>query len=123
MASSAEAVTAALRSEPGHTLGGLLGVPRVALSAVAAWVGDFVRCIAPGGRPEQIERGKVAAGHLLDRFGALVAERRAAPADDLLSALVVQAERGPGEAVAATIATAGVARLLSAGFEPAMLAG
>jgi len=29
----------------------------------------------------------------------------------------------PGEAVAATIATAGVARLLSAGFDPATLVG
>src|SRR5262249_27519279 len=34
---------------------------------------------------------KVAARHLIERFGALVVERRAAPADDLLSGLVTQA--------------------------------
>jgi cytochrome P450 len=78
---------------PVHTLGRLLGVPSAALAQVATAVGEFVRCIAPGGRPEQIERGKVAAGRLLERFGALVAERRAVPADDLLSALVAQAAR------------------------------
>jgi cytochrome P450 len=57
---------------PVYTVAALLGVPRDALSAVAVWVGDFVRCLAPTTTPEQVERGKAAAGELTRLFCGLM---------------------------------------------------
>ena len=49
-----------------EVVGSLLGAAPNALPSIARWTGDFVRCLAPGARPEQLERGKAAAGHLVD---------------------------------------------------------
>jgi cytochrome P450 len=56
---------------PVHVVATLLGVPQDTLHQTALWMGDFVRCLAPASSPEQIERGKVAAGDLLELFGSL----------------------------------------------------
>ncbi len=82
---------------PVHVIGGLLGIPAESLPRIAAWMSDFARCIAPGGRPDQIERGKAAAGDLLGLFRALAADRRQRPADDLLTALINEARRVGGD--------------------------
>src|SRR5207249_4152409 len=72
VASSAAAVTAVLTSDPcrvrptAEVVGSLLGAAPNTLPSIARWTDDFVRCLAPGARPEQLERGKAAAGHLLD---------------------------------------------------------
>lgn len=55
---------------PIYTLASLLGVAPHMLAETAAWVGDFVRCVAPGGTPEQLERGKAAASRLIEVFRA-----------------------------------------------------
>lgn len=57
---------------PVYTVAALLGVAPDALRPAAAWVGDFVRCLAPASTPEQIERGKAAAGELTRLFCALM---------------------------------------------------
>jgi cytochrome P450 len=63
---------------PLYVIASLLGVPESELERIAAWTGDFVRCLAPASGAEPIERGKVAAGHLLDRVGSLLRDRQAA---------------------------------------------
>jgi cytochrome P450 len=73
---------------PVYVIGSLLGVPSDLLHQTALWMSDFARCIAPASSAEQIERGKTAAGLLLETFRALP-ERQ----DGLLSALAREAER------------------------------
>jgi cytochrome P450 len=53
---------------PVYVVGSLLGVPENMLRQTALWMGDFARCLAPASDPDQIERGKAAAGHLLHMF-------------------------------------------------------
>ena len=48
-----------------HVIGDLLGISRKMLPQSASWLDDFVRCLATGSNAEQIEKGKLAAGHLL----------------------------------------------------------
>jgi cytochrome P450 len=57
---------------PVYTVAALLGVAPDALAPAAAWVGDFVGCLAPTATPEQVERGKSAAGELTRLFCALM---------------------------------------------------
>src|SRR6202035_3402411 len=76
---------------PVHTVGSLLGVPRRELDETAGWVSDFAGCLAPAADPAAVERGKVAAGHLLDRFRRPLQERDAG--GGLLAALAGEAAR------------------------------
>ena len=79
-----------------YVLASLLGVPREQLGDVAAWISDFVRCLAPGSAPDQMERGKAAAGRLRDTFASLL--DRGEPAT-LLGRLAAQARAaGRGDA-------------------------
>ncbi|HKQ77774.1 MAG TPA: cytochrome P450 [Blastocatellia bacterium] len=73
---------------PVYVVGSLLGVPRDMLNQTALWMSDFTRCFAPASSPDQIERGKTAAGHLLRMFRALLARE-----DGLLGALAREAKR------------------------------
>lgn len=59
----AEPVAMAFRL-PAYVIGSLLGVED--LPRLADLVGDFAPALAPGSSPEQVERGREAAGHLLD---------------------------------------------------------
>jgi cytochrome P450 len=73
---------------PVYVVGSLLGVSSDHLHQAALWMSDFARCVAPSSSPEQIERGKTAAGHLLEMFRALLGCE-----DGLLSALAREAKR------------------------------
>lgn len=53
---------------PIYTVATLLGVPPDALPLLSNWMADFAPALAPGSSPEQVERGKEAAGHLLVLF-------------------------------------------------------
>jgi cytochrome P450 len=75
---------------PVYVTASLLGVPEDRLAQTAAWIGDFVRCIAPNSTPEQIERGKLAAGELLAMFREIYA---CEDNDSLLAALAREAKR------------------------------
>jgi len=78
---------------PVYVMGSLLGVPPDMLSQAALWMSDFTRCLAPASSPEQVERGKSAAGHLLKMFHALLARE-----DGLLGILAREMKRsGRGE--------------------------
>ena len=68
---------------PVYVVASLLGVQQDQLRQSAAWVNDFVRCIAAGADTVQIAKGKLAAGNLLDMFHAVLAQRQ----DGLLHAL------------------------------------
>ena len=57
---------------PVDVVASLLGVGPQALAPAAAWTSDFARCLAPTSTPEQVERGKAAAGELARLFGALL---------------------------------------------------
>ena len=57
---------------PVYVVASLLGLAPTALEQTAVSVGDFVRCLAPGGTPEQLERGATAAGQLGETFRALL---------------------------------------------------
>jgi cytochrome P450 len=84
---------------PVYVIGSLLGVPPDLLGQTALWVSDFARCIAPASSAEQIERGKTAAGHLLETFRALPESQ-----DGLLSALAREAKRVGREEADAIVA-------------------
>jgi len=71
-----------------YVMGSLLGLPSDLLHQTALLMNDFARCVAPSSSPEQIERGKTAAGHLLEMFRALLGSE-----DGLLSALAREAKR------------------------------
>lgn len=84
---------------PVYVVGSLLGVPSDLLHQTALWMSDFARCLAPASSPEQIERGKTAAGHLLEMFRPLMGRD-----DGLLSALAREAKRAGREETDAIIA-------------------
>src|SRR5262245_29889485 len=76
-----------------YVVGSLLGVPSDMLRQTALWTDDFTRCVAPASGPEQIARGKTAAGYLLEMFRALLDRE-----EELLGALARAAKRaGSGE--------------------------
>lgn len=77
---------------PVYVIASLLGVPQDRLHQTALWVGDFVRCLAPASSTAQIEAGKLAAGHLLDLFRALLRTRQPETARSLLTMLAEQAK-------------------------------
>lgn len=76
---------------PVYVIASQLGVPRDRLRQTALWMSDFVCCLAPGSSAEQIEQGKIAAGHLFDLFHALLDAQQAETASSLLAALAAQA--------------------------------
>ncbi len=53
---------------PVYTVATLLGATLDALPTISRWVADFAPALAPGSTPDQVERGKEAAGHLLGLF-------------------------------------------------------
>jgi cytochrome P450 len=58
---------------PVYVVGSLLGLPEESLGEVAVGTSELVRCVFPGGSPDEIERGKDAAGRLLDLVGREIA--------------------------------------------------
>ncbi|MGE0129883.1 MAG: cytochrome P450 [Blastocatellales bacterium] len=78
---------------PVYVMGSLIGVPPNMLPQTALWMSDFACCIAPASSPDQLERGKLAAGHLVEMFRALLADKGAESAGGLLWALAREANR------------------------------
>lgn len=72
-----------------YVIGSLLGIPRDLLPQTAHWMDDFVRCLAPGSNTEQIEKGKVVAGELLELMLSVLQDSR----EGLLSTLAQSAKR------------------------------
>jgi cytochrome P450 len=84
---------------PVYVVGSLLGVPDDSLHQTALWMSDFARCLAPASDPDQVERGKAAAGHLLRMFRDLAGRE-----DGLLSALARESKRLGREETDAVVA-------------------
>lgn len=84
------ALTSFMFALPVHVVGSLLGMPPAFLRQTAQWMGHFVRCFAPASTLPQLERGKDAAGHLLDLGRMILAD---GPESGLLPVLARQARR------------------------------
>jgi cytochrome P450 len=74
----------------------LLGVPAADRDGLRQWSADLAGGLDSLGRndPQVIAAGNAAAAGLTDYFRGLVAERRRAPGEDLLSGLVAAREQG-----------------------------
>ncbi len=101
---------------PVYVVGSLLGLTRDTLQRVALWMGDFVHCLAPTSSPGQVERGKVAAGHLLATYHSHLAAQRTRPTNNLLGALAWQAARLQCEDADSVVVANGIG-LLSQAYE------
>jgi len=77
---------------PAYAVASLLGVPPDRLADAVRWTGDFVPCFSQLASPEPIEKGKAAAGRLLDLLRSLVADGGEA-GGGLLAALGREARR------------------------------
>lgn len=106
------ALTSFVFALPVHVVGSLLGLPPAFLRQTAQWMSHFVRCLAPTATPPQIERGKDAAGHLLE-MGHMTLQD--GPEDGLLPVLARQARRA-GIEDTATIVANGIG-LMSQAYE------
>lgn len=84
---------------PVYVVGSLLGIPDNQLQPTALWMSDFVRCLAPTSSPEQIEQGKLVAGHLFDLFHSVLSTPDTARGDGLLATLNRKAKLVGGEEV------------------------
>ncbi len=78
---------------PVYVVARLLGVPRENLRQTMVWVGEFVRCLAPAASPDDLGRGGLAAGGLLDSVRSLLDTPHSRRADGLLAALMREATR------------------------------
>jgi cytochrome P450 len=96
---------------PVYVVGSLLGVPEDRLRQTALWMSDFARCLAPASDPDQLERGKKAAGHLLHMFRDLLNRD-----DSLLSALAREVPGSAGVIVRDAIIANGIG-FLSQSYE------
>jgi len=77
---------------PVYVVASLLGVPEARLAPTALWLGDFARGIARPGSPDQAERARSAAGHLLEEFRSLLGSE-ALPPGAALAVLAREARR------------------------------
>lgn len=94
LASSVDVMTLAF-TLPAQVIGSLLGVADALLPALAERVGALVRCIFPGGTPEQIEQGTHAAAWLLEKVGSIPAIGLLAQSYDATAGLIASTLRDP----------------------------
>jgi cytochrome P450 len=93
----------------------MLGVPESMWDELQPWVRAAVATLEINVSIEQMEAASVGVHHLVEAFGDLIAERRAAPTDDLLSMLIHVEESGDQLTHDELIST--VLLLFGAGFE------
>jgi cytochrome P450 len=89
---------------PVYVMGSLLGIPQSFLSQTATWMSDFVLCLSPASSSDQIESGKLAAGHLLEMIQSLLVQ---GAAGGLLAVLLRELEH-EGREETAVIAANGI---------------
>jgi pimeloyl-[acyl-carrier protein] synthase len=93
----------------------MLGVPEADRPQFSTWTDAIAFLLAPLIDPDRLVAGEVAAGQFMEYVRALVRERRGAPGDDLLSALIAAEEAGDRLAEDELVAT--VVFLFSAGHQ------
>jgi cytochrome P450 len=91
---------------PTSVLASRIGFPEDALPDVVSHVGQLVRCIFPGGTPEQVEQGKVAAAKLRECVRTQLERADRGSADTLLGALAAHVRRTGGDGTDGVIANA-----------------
>lgn len=79
---------------PAVVIGEMLGVPGKDREVLRRWSDELVELLDPLSGREGLEPPKRATRALADTFRRLLAERRQAPQDDLLSAMVAAEEEG-----------------------------
>jgi len=79
-----------------YVVASLLGVPTDMLSQTNLWLKDFVRSLIPTNNAQQIEQGKISAGHLLGMLRSLLSTSDEDGAPDLLHLLSHMA-KGAGQ--------------------------
>jgi len=108
------------RPLPAVVIAELLGVPAADRARFAAWSDDVVELLDPLSGHGGLGPPKRAVESLAAYFRDLLAERRRAPRDDLLSAMIASEEAGDtlaeGELVAALSVSAPSARLYAGGL-------
>jgi cytochrome P450 len=93
---------------PVYVVASLLGVPEARVPDTALWMSDFVRGIAPQSAAGQLERGKAAAGRLLEQFRSLLADIGRMPPEAAFAILAREAARVGGGAGADVIVANGI---------------
>jgi len=100
---------------PVYVVASLLGLPDERLPSVAAWVGDFATCLAPGSDAAQVARGAAAADALLATFRALLIDQDGGHAGSLLAGFAREAGRAGSDGTDVIVAN-GIG-LLSQAYE------
>jgi cytochrome P450 len=101
---------------PVAVIGDLLGVPPSDRERLKAWSDEVATFVGSAlATPDKYARAARSVAEMHDYFGSLVARRRAAPAEDLVSALV--GDEGRGEALGEDELVANCVMLLFAGHE------
>jgi cytochrome P450 len=103
------------RPLPAIVIAELLGVPLAERARFCAWSDDLVELLDPLSGRDGLEPPRRATGELAVVFRALLAERRDAPRDDLLSAMLAAEEDGERLREGELVALASL--LLAAGHE------
>ena len=114
LAENPEFVTAFAFPLPVTVIGELLGVPAADRAQFQTVIRDWSQVLATL-TPEVLAKADPAAATLRDYLAGLAAERRAAPRDDLMSALVAAGSDGDRLSEDELLTTAGL--LFAAGFE------
>jgi cytochrome P450 len=82
---------------PVAVIGDLLGVPPGDRERLKTWSDELATFVGSAlAIPDKYERAAQGVAEMHEYFACLVARRRAAPSDDLVTALVAGAERGDG---------------------------
>lgn len=100
---------------PVAVIGTMLGVPRDDWPIFRRLVREVTLCVEPSPTAEQLALADAAARELNDYFGALIAERRTRPREDMISMLV--GAEIDGESLTESELTSLVQFLFGAGFE------
>jgi cytochrome P450 len=100
---------------PAMVIAEMLGVPAEDRGRFRAWSRDLAPTIDPMILPDQLERASAAIDQFADYFTHLIAERRAEPCGDLLSAMIAAEEQGDRLSQSELVANAML--LLNAGHE------
>jgi cytochrome P450 len=82
---------------PATVIAGMIGVPAEDLDRFKLWSDDVAAFVGSAlATPDKNERARRGMSELIDYFRAMVAEHRARPRDDILSALIAAEEQGIG---------------------------
>jgi hypothetical protein len=82
-------------SLPAMVIMDLLGVPRERLAEVRHWSDELVNFVgSPRNVPDKYQRARSAVLAMADYFRGLLAQRRVAPTEDLLTALITATDDG-----------------------------